>query len=498
MKKLIYILLLFFFLPISANAATYYVCASETDCDSGAAGNTDWVTGNDSNNGTSRATPWLTASYALEGSSPVAAGDTVIFGKGEWDEAISLRVTGSSGNRLTIRGETLCTMPPDDLTGTCESKLTHSTAGSTITFIAGNVCEYIDFYGLDISGGTHSIAMNGDQSGSYTRNNIRFIQCKIHENLDRAFYGSCIAGGGGYSHTITVDRVEFYGCGTGCGAWTNCNIGSSANGSGCDAGDSGSNKPQGYSIYLTGTNWIVRNSIFRDPANCAGFYIKVDGYDDSMQGTYDPEVRIYNNVFSGYRSSALPGEKFINQIMMIGPGGNNGKEVPNRETIISNNAFHDVASSSAQCTAADPAVCLDDTGCCGYINPWNNKVKFYNNRSDGELWGEDDDVYDPTPEVLSGNLDESDGWSGSSFGFTSVGNNNYSHSGQTANMVDSGNTTYYAQRDITNANRDALPDIGPHEYLIPPEEESKNIRYSPGAGGSAYSENAGALEFIAP
>ena len=79
---------LLFATPNDALCATYYVS----------------LTGNDTNNGLTKAFSWKTFAHAFGVISP---GDTLIIANGTYHEQISPTVSGSSGNPITIRAETV-------------------------------------------------------------------------------------------------------------------------------------------------------------------------------------------------------------------------------------------------------------------------------------------------------------------------------------------------------------------------------------------------------
>ena len=59
-------------------------------------------TGDNANNGTSPATAWATIGKALASGSTVVAGDVVYVGAGVYHEAVTVAVSGSSGNPITL------------------------------------------------------------------------------------------------------------------------------------------------------------------------------------------------------------------------------------------------------------------------------------------------------------------------------------------------------------------------------------------------------------
>src|SRR5687768_11104857 len=59
-------------------------------------------TGSNSNNGTSPSTAWLTLGKVLGSGSTVVAGDTIYVGAGNYHELITVAVSGSSGNPITL------------------------------------------------------------------------------------------------------------------------------------------------------------------------------------------------------------------------------------------------------------------------------------------------------------------------------------------------------------------------------------------------------------
>lgn len=80
MKKIIMLVICLMAMPLVAQAATYYVCDTGSSCISGST-NSDWVTGNDTNNCTTRGTSCKTI---VGGIAKMASGDTLVIGNGTY------------------------------------------------------------------------------------------------------------------------------------------------------------------------------------------------------------------------------------------------------------------------------------------------------------------------------------------------------------------------------------------------------------------------------
>lgn len=430
--KILLLSLSIFLYAALAQSATYYVCNSEVNGDSGAAGNTDWETGVDTTaggQGTSRGLPWATIEYAMSSSSGVTAGDTVVVAKGTYDDhdsdgyALRVDVAGSAGNYIAVCAET-------------RGEVVLTDAGLDYTVYITSSASYIQLDGLDISGGAYCV-MIGHNSPTSTNGYIIIKNCTIHEQDDRYYYSSAVKIGV-RTHHVTFDSSCFYGCGTGP-------IGYGLN-------------PQslGYAIYAEGTEHVVQNCVFRDPAAYAGPFIKIDGYDNELDGyVAGYEVEIVNNTFDGFGIDAQ--DRRRNQIWAVGIDTN---ERANNLILIANNAFRnptDITEVSSGC--ADCAICIHNAGSFAA-----NDIDLYSNRTDKQLYG----VYVGESAITvtaSGNLDEDDSWGLSDFDFVDQPGNDYQLNISSA-LISNANASYAPPLDYLGRNRpvNLTDDIGAYEF----------------------------------
>jgi len=445
----IFIVILILIIPVISFATTRYVCISATTCDTGALGNTDWETGTDSGDATSRGTPWKTLAYALGASSALSAGDTLIVGKGTYSESVIVYKSGTEGSEITIQSES-----------PWEGHIDGSGNAAALILQNSGVRSYLIFEDLDIEGGTHVINLNGDDQAMH---DISFTNCKIHDNDDAVYYSSCIAAGGGYLHSIFIDRTEFYNCGTGETAWTDCN-------NGLDGCQVGADSPLGYAIYMAGANWQITNSIFHSPASYAGPHIKIDGHDSSVD-SYTPSVLIENCTFADF-STNPPSGKLDFQVYITGVGNSSqGKATATKKITIANSNFYnpggDNPSTWNNCDYT--ALCINNVN-----DTYDNGLNFYSNRSDMELFG----YYCypstpcggvPVPDTESDTQDEDQGWAVADFAFSDASNDDYSLTSSSL-CIDQGNPTYAPSVDFLNISRPqgSTDDIGAFEFQSGP------------------------------
>ena len=207
MKKLFYLIIIFFMLCTPVFSTEYFVCNSDTTCNAGAG--SGWSTGNDGNNGTAKSTPWLTVQHCID---TISAGDTCTVGDGTYtDETGSSPYwlfqfagkDGGSGTEITIQAENQY------------GAVLSGTDATSHYGIGIYNSDYIIIDGFEITGSRDDgVYISGDSA------NVTIINCKIH-NIGRftpttsgeSFEGYSGVYSGPSTRYITIDRNLIYDIG---------------------------------------------------------------------------------------------------------------------------------------------------------------------------------------------------------------------------------------------------------------------------------------------
>jgi len=411
------ILLLFFTLCFQAGATTYYVCDTEADCDGGAAGNTDWETGNDSNSSAqaqNRGTPWKTIQKA---ESVMTAGDKVIIGDGTYTEYGTANyiayISGSSG---TSSG--YIKYVAENLHGAVLDGANSCTYG--IMFVDS---DWIWLEGLDIRRTNANAIYMNKVSNSCTH--IYIKNCIIREIGNARTDTNCVGTvtiTGIASRTVndytTVDGCEFWGITPSLRAPC-CTIDYSNH----------------HAVYTVGKHWLIKNCIFYGVIG--GWGIKVDGHDNSMSGSTHI---IANNTFANSNvgiSSGCSMSAYGQIVLRKDHGRFFGHDI-----ILQNNALYDppvggVWDSASRIVANFP---LTDSI---FFNNTTNVGELYECRSGGS-----NVTCTYTPTTSNNTVDL--GLAG--FGFTNAGSNDYTLTGSSA-LIDAGR--YLTHVDYVSSGSDS-------------------------------------------
>jgi hypothetical protein len=386
------------------------VCNLADDCNAGAG--SGWGTGDDTRTSAearSRATPWKHPEFAMSRDSGVGPGDTVVVGDGTYIDhggdsgAIHIRISGTEAEGYVIL------KAENDY----QAHIDASASGLAAVVFRRNV-SYVKVEGFDLSGGSSVVRMLEDSTTkTQGPDHLWIYNNKIHDNRDATYYSSCIAQAWSETYAL-IERNEFYNCGPGPVGWNS------------DCPEQ-CEKSLGYGIYLQGAGHVIRNNVFRDPNTHAGPHIKVD-HRKVEHEDIRPHVTIVNNTFSGYPGFVDNGDDLVYphatrkqgwHIWVIG-GVSHGDPVnlrPQDDVIVANNAFHNLGYRPQNDTGGwgcNAAIC--------FTRHEGINWKIYNNRTNSETFdsyaGNNPDPDNPAVPITDENLDESDGWESSHFGFT--------------------------------------------------------------------------------
>lgn len=181
-------------------------------------------TGSDAAAGTSGGAAWQTIGKALASGSTVAAGDTVYIGAGVYREVVTVAISGTAGNIISIIGDVDGSKTGDVGEVQWTAYTTNdSTAPSASAVATVTSRSYLSFSNLVIVGGGTASCVNG-ASGVH---DLTFTDCAIVNS---------VAGGGaiqlvadaGVVLNLTVDRCLCWSNVSACVNLTTTSIGSGA------------------------------------------------------------------------------------------------------------------------------------------------------------------------------------------------------------------------------------------------------------------------------
>lgn len=444
------------FTPYAFAAGPFYVCEDAATCQGGAAGNGDWVSGNDNNGGLSRgdalATPQAAVLKLTDGGAEI-----VYIGKGIYEEYVAynyiIQLYNISGqdasNPHTIRAETIY----NGITGTPE-----------VIFDGQRTCRY----GVLLSdGGTGAVQYFKFQG-------IQFFE------TDNGIWANSLSTSQVYTD-ITIDQCEFsnmyrwatkagdvgIGMGVFAQAWTRDftimssyfhDNGRTPGGNNGDIHDFVHDQH----LYMNGSGHEVYNSVFTNAYS--GWHISFRGYsgaDDSK-----PSIIIANNTFyGGGVNEEFDGSTQVHcGLIHYYKTGTNAYHA--RNVIIENNVFIDAPGVPSAAFLFEPGSTTTMVDTLTMRNNFTNEDQHFYHK----IWAETPLVDEDDINVFVGNSDAADvpAYGSTTMGLADPANEDFTIDSSPGWLIDAGIDTNAPADDIIGVTRPqgAADDIGAYEYNL--------------------------------